>query len=60
MIEGCKWVNLVVNGVVGWGRVWGCEVGVCGCVVVVMGGCCLNRIVAGGVNFFCYMGGYII
>ena len=44
----------------GWGGVWGCEVGVCGCVVVVMGGCCLNRIVAGGENFFCYMGGYII
>ena len=41
----CKWGC-------GVGGVWGCEVGVCGCVVVVMGGCCLNRIVAGGDNFF--------
>ena len=41
----CKWCC-------GVGGVWGCEVGVCGCVVVVMGGCCLNRIVAGGDNFF--------
>ena len=53
MIEGCKWVNLVVNGVVGWGRVWGCEVGVCGCVVVVMGGCCLNRI--DGLTLYIFM-----
>ena len=60
MIEGWRCVNCVVNGVVGWGGVWGCEVGVGVGGVVVMGGCCLNRIVAGGENFFCYMGGWSI